>query len=109
LKNDTASFGESSEIVRCKLLLVVLVKVQIVWDMKLFHLVSGSKLQGSGLLRKVSNCFAFDTAPYPRMWDLVQAGDLVLEKGTCCSETVVTTSWKSIMSLKTQIKMNFLM
>lgn len=57
MKNDTASFGESSEIVRCKLLIVVLVKIQIVWDMKLFQLVSSSNLQGSGLLRNVGNPF----------------------------------------------------
>jgi len=46
LKNDTASFGESSEIVRCKLLLVVLVKMQIVWDMKLVSF--GKRLKVTG-------------------------------------------------------------
>jgi hypothetical protein len=46
LKNDTASFGESSEIVRYKFLLVVLVKIQIVWDMKLFS--AGKYLKVTG-------------------------------------------------------------
>lgn len=48
MKNDTASFGESSEIVRCKFLLVVLVKIQIVWDMELFQLVSTQSYRAAG-------------------------------------------------------------
>lgn len=66
LKNDMASFGESSEIVIFKFLLVVLMKILVVLDMKLFQLVSSSKFQGGGPLRNVSNHFAIDTAPYPR-------------------------------------------